>query len=148
MVGSTPTLGSRKDSLMTTAMDKIQDAMDSYDLYHGTTSSSAKRLLQDGWQPGSGVSTGNRGNSRYLYLTNGMENAAAYAGQIGGDVVLRVRNVPKSVLKVDPEDGSHDTVEEELGSSMGLPGNVVAFRPIDAEAFEKVEVDPGYFSVE
>lgn len=133
---------------MKPVMEKVSEAMESYTLYHGTTKSSAERLLRDGWQPGTGVSTGNRGNSRYLYLTNGAENAAAYAGQIGGNVVLRVRNVPKSALRVDPEDGSHDTVEEELNNSMGLPGNVVAFRPIDAEAFEIIDIDPGYFETE
>lgn len=133
---------------MSDAMDRIKDSMETYDLYHGTTTESANRLLRDRWQPGSGASTGNRGNSRYLYLTNGAENAAAYAGQIGGDVVLKVKNVPKSILKVDPEDGVYDTVAEELNSSTGLPGNVVAFRPIDPEAFEVVEIDPGYFSVD
>lgn len=50
-------------------------------LYHGTTSATARSLLQRGWSPNF-VSTGaNCGQSRYLYLTTEYEDALWFAHQ-------------------------------------------------------------------
>ena len=112
-----------------------------YTLYHGTTEDSAARLLAEGWAPNSGSIGGNCGQRRYLYLTNGAENALWFAEQKGGDVVLEVR-VPADTLRIDPEDGIKDTVEEELNLSHGLPGNVVLTKRLDASAFARFQPAP------
>ena len=109
-----------------------------YTLYHGTTETSASRMLAEGWTPNSWSAGGQCGQSRYLYLTNGAENALWYAEQKGETVVLEIR-VPADALRVDPEDGIKDTVEEELTLSHGLPGNVVLTRALDASAFSRFE---------
>ena len=104
---------------------------ESYTLYHGTCPENAERLMRDGWNPGSEPIGGNMGQSRYLYLTNGRENALWYAEQKGCSTVLKV-TVLASFLLVDPEDGTSDSVEEELNWDYDLPGKVVCFRPLPA----------------
>jgi hypothetical protein len=44
-------------------------------LYHGTCPDNAAALAQHGWQPRSGPSGGNQGQSRYLYLSTDREDA-------------------------------------------------------------------------
>lgn len=104
-------------------------------LYHGTCPEHAERLLRDGWQPNSGSVGGNMGQARYLYLTNEPENARWFAQEKGCEVVLAVTNIPLAYLRVDPEDGVADTVEDELNHPLGLPGNVVLTRPLGPEHF-------------
>lgn len=110
-------------------------------LYHGTTEESAAALLGAGWVPGSGPLGGNCGQRRFLYLTNDPENALWYAQEKGGEVVLEV-TVPRDALRVDPEDGAFDTVEEELARSHGLPGCVVATSPLLSSAFIRLGLMP------
>ena len=107
-------------------------------LYHGTDRESAENLIANGWTPNTWGQGGNMGQARYLYLTNGRENALWFAQEKGEDCVLEVTGVPLSFLNVDPEDGFGDTVEEELTSEHGLPGNVVLTKPLPASHFRIV----------
>jgi hypothetical protein len=104
-------------------------------LFHGTCEESAAALLRDGWAPNSGKVGGNMGQARYLYLTNIRENALWFAEEKGCDFVVEVVDVPLSHLRVDPEDGSADSVSEELNSPHGLPGSVVLIRTLGPEHF-------------
>lgn len=76
------------------------------------------------------------GQNRYLYLTTGYEDALRFANQKGSDTVVKVIDVPLSYLTVDPEDGSYDTVEQELNSPHGLPGKVALTNPLGPEHFK------------
>lgn len=105
-------------------------------LYHGTTPDSAELLMQNGWQPNSFASGSHCGQTRYLYLTTHPEDALWFANEKGSETVLEMKDVPYSMLKVDPEDGIGDTIEEEVGSPHGMPGKVVLTKAIDASAFE------------
>lgn len=104
-------------------------------LYHGTCPESAEILLSKGWSPRTGHVGGNMGQSQYLYLTTDPEDALWFAQEKGCDTVVKVSGVPLSYLKVDPEDGVGDTVEDELNSKMGLPGKVVLYRPLESNHF-------------
>ena len=106
-------------------------------LYHGTCAGNAEVLCQNGWQPGSGQQGGNMGQTRYLYLTSGIEDAEWFANEKGCTTVLAV-TVPVDYLIVDPEDGVGDTVEDELNSPHGLPGKVALTRAVGPEAFKVV----------
>ena len=103
-------------------------------LFVGCTGEKAHFLLENGWQPKPignihHTISAHGGQGHLLYLTNHPENAQWY-----GDTVLQV-TVPFNELIVDPEDGSHDTVEEELANSKGLPGSVCATKPLSPEKF-------------
>jgi len=111
-------------------------------LYHGTTPEGAQALLSDGWTPGSGFVGGNRGQRRYLYLTNLRENALWFAQEKGSDVVLELVDVPIANLRVDPEDGVADSVEAELASPRGMPGYVVLWKPVKAATFRISRLAP------
>lgn len=104
-------------------------------LYHGTCPESAAVLLEDGWTPNSGSVGGNVGQAKYLYLTTEPGDARWFANEKGCDTILMLRDVPVSVLAVDPEDGTEDTVREELNKSTGLPGKVVLTKPLAANHF-------------
>jgi len=103
-------------------------------LYHGTTEDAANALLSGGWKPNSGTMGGNCGNPRLLYLTTDPENALWFAQEKGGNTVLAVQ-VPFDSLVVDPEDGSRDTVEEELQEEFGIPGSVACTQPLPVNSF-------------
>ena len=105
-----------------------------YVLYHGTTTASAENLLKNGWRPDSWCQGNQCGQTKYLYLTNEPENAEWYAQEKDSGVVLKVL-VDKNNLKVDPEDGTADNIEDELSLKYGLPGSVVAVGPIPKENF-------------
>jgi len=110
-------------------------------LYHGTTEDAADALLSGGWKPNSGTMGGNCGNPSLLYLTTEPENALWFAQEKGGNTVLAVQ-VPFDSLIVDPEDGSEETVEEELQMAFGLPGSVACTKPLPVEAFSLHEPAP------
>jgi RNA:NAD 2''-phosphotransferase len=116
--------------------------MTSITLYHGTTPDSAQAITKNGWSPRSAAMGGNCGQSRYLYLTTEYEDALWFAQEKGSDTVLEVRDVPLSMLEVDPEDGTYDTVEEEISSSLGLPGKLVLTRSLPAENFSIFNPSP------
>lgn len=101
-------------------------------LYHGTTKENAKKLLENGWTPNSGQRGANGGNPKYLYVTNFPENALWFAEQAGGDIVLAIEDISIDQLKVDPEDGIGETVEEELSRSQKskMPAYLVVVSPI------------------
>lgn len=103
-------------------------------LYHGTTEESAAELCLNGWAPRSRSAGSQCGNPALLYLTNHPENALWYADQKGDVAVVEV-SLDAGALRVDPDDGSHDTVAEELAGS--VPGSVVAHGPIPASAFTR-----------
>jgi hypothetical protein len=107
-------------------------------LYHGTCPDNAESLISNGWQPRSGMRGGNLGQTRYLYLTTGEENALWYAGEKGCDTLVAVVNVPLDYLDVDPEDGTYDSATEEISKSQksGCPGNLVLKRSLSAEHFK------------
>lgn len=111
-------------------------------LYHGTTPENAERLLKNGWEPNIAPSGGNCGQARYLYLSTEFEDALWFSQQKGCDVVLEVRNVPFEHLKVDPEDGVYDRLEEEMNQPTGLPGKVVLWKPHPADGFAIVSRTP------
>ena len=114
-------------------IDMIAEASrPTYTLYHGTCSDV---LCQTGWTPGSGPQGGNMGQTRYLYLSSGAEDALWFAEEKGCSTVLVVRDVPAEYLIVDPEDGIGDTVEDELNSPHGLPGKVALTRALGPEHF-------------
>jgi hypothetical protein len=83
-------------------------------LYHGTTENNAKNLLNNGWQPNSNSQGSNMGNSKYLYLTSLPEDALWFADENGGNVVMKIKNIPLSYLQPDPDDESGYTMEELL----------------------------------
>ena len=105
-------------------------------LYHGTCEDNAAHLMQHGWQPHSGMSGGNQGQTRYLYLSTDREDALWFAQEKGCDTVLAVHNIPRDSLIVDPEDGIGDTVEAELHLSHGLPGKLALIKPLPASHFQ------------
>lgn len=105
-------------------------------LYHGTCYENAKSLCDNGWAPRASSSGGNMGQSQYLYLSTGQEDALWFAQEKGCDTLVEVRNIPLDYLKVDPEDGTHDTLEEELdGGKYKLPGKAVLTQPLPASHF-------------
>lgn len=114
-------------------MNIVEGEVKTYTLYHGTCSD---MLCQTGWEPNNTTQGGNMGQTQYLYLTNHPDNARWFAQEKGCDIVLVVRDVPSNYLRVDPEDGSTDTVEDELSFSMGIPGSVVLTQPLPADHFE------------
>jgi RNA:NAD 2''-phosphotransferase len=112
--------------------------METATLYHGTTAENAELLLEHGWEPNKVSGGGNCGQSRYLYLSTGYEDALWFAEQKGSDIVLEVSDIPLDHLRVDPEDGVYDTVEEEMSSPGGFPGKLVLTRPLEASRFRRV----------
>lgn len=107
-------------------------------LYHGCCEDSADNLVARGWSPNSWTSGGNMGDRRYLYLTTGEEDALWFANEKGCDSIVAVTNVPIDCLIVDPEDGTWDTVEEELSNKNGLPGKVALTKSLSAKHFRKI----------
>lgn len=104
-------------------------------LYHGTTPEAAEAILKEGWTPDRTPAGANMGQTCYLYLTTGYEDALWFAEQKGSDVVLEVRDIPLDSLAVDPEDGMAETVEEEVSNPWGLPGKLVLTKPLGPEHF-------------
>jgi 2'-5' RNA ligase/8-oxo-dGTP pyrophosphatase MutT (NUDIX family) len=107
-------------------------------LYHGTCPENAKELIEHGWQPNKAGMGGNAGQTKYLYLTNEIQNALWYAGEKGCETVVEVRDVPLDNLIVDPEDGVADDVLTELAHINDLPGNVCLTRPLPPTYFRVV----------
>jgi hypothetical protein len=105
-------------------------------LFHGTCQSSAEALVKYGWKPNQVSSGANQGQGRYLYLTNVEENALWFAQEKGCDTIIKIKNIPMDFLKVDPEDGNHDTVEEELNNEFNLPAYLVLTKALGPEHFE------------
>jgi hypothetical protein len=104
-------------------------------LYHGTCEGSAQQLLATGWSPSSGQQGGNMGQSRYLYCSTQYDDALWFAQEKGCDTVLTLVDIPVSSLRVDPEDGTADTLQDELNLPHELPGKVVVTKPIGPENF-------------
>lgn len=107
-------------------------------LYHGTNKNVADHLIKNGWQPRESGYSGNMGNPRYLYLTSDPENAMWYANEIGGDVVLEVRNIPIEYLIPDPEDEAGFTINELLNRMKKIskmPSNFALTQSINKNHF-------------
>ncbi|WP_411839865.1 hypothetical protein [Paracoccus sp. ME4] len=105
-------------------------------LYHGTSALNAVRLLACGWAPGQVPSGSQCGDPARLYLTTLPEDAAWFAARKEDGMVLELQ-VPRHLLRVDPEDRAGDTVEEEFAISArtGLPAKFTIAHPIGPEAF-------------
>jgi len=104
-------------------------------LYHGTCPSNADVLIENGWAPNLIAQGANMGQTRYLYLTTHPEDALWFAEQKGCSSIVEVRDVPIASLRVDPEDGIADTVEDEISNGFGLPGKLVLTKPLGADHF-------------
>ena len=115
----------------------IVESGDTITLYHGTCQSNAESLCTNGWEPNQVSAGANQGQARYLYLTSGIEDAAWFANEKGCSTVLSV-TVSLRDLRVDPEDGVADTVEDELNNAHGLPGKVILVRRVGPEAFRVI----------
>jgi GNAT superfamily N-acetyltransferase/2'-5' RNA ligase len=114
-------------------------AVETVTLYHGTCAENAKRLINNGWRPNQVPQGGNIGQTKYLYLSTGYNDALWFAEEKGCNVVLEV-TCPMDSLKVDPEDGFAETVEDELSTEerIGTPGKLVLTKPLGAEHFTVV----------
>lgn len=108
-----------------------------YTLYHGTCSDI---LTKTGWEPNKVQAGSNMGQTRYLYLSSHPDDARWFANEKGCDVVLVVKDIPASFLRVDPEDGIADTVDDELNNKLGLPGKVVLTKPLAASHFYLLDI--------
>lgn len=104
-------------------------------LYHGTTPENAESLLSEGWTPSSGHVGRNCDQARFLYLSTAYDDALWFANEKGSDTVLALVDVPLHLLEVDPEDGTYDTVDEELEEKGGLPGKVVLTGALSTDHF-------------
>lgn len=104
-------------------------------LYHGTQPGNAERLLRDG-KDGLAPLGSNLGQPHLLYATTHPENAKWFAEQAGGSDILTV-SVPVNQLRVDPEDGVHDSVLEELRASAksGVPASLAVFGSLASSNF-------------
>jgi hypothetical protein len=107
-------------------------------LYHGTCKENAKNILKNGWQPNSGQQGGNMGQTKYLYLSTGYEDALWFANEKGCNSVIKVVNVPKSCLIVDPEDGLEDNLDDELNLPYGMPGKIALIKQLGPEHFSEI----------
>jgi hypothetical protein len=91
---------------------------DTITVYHGTCESSAKVLISQGFDPERSPKPGaNQGRRGLLYVTTVPENALWFAEQNDCSTVVKIHNVPLSALIVDPEDGSADSVSEEISQA-------------------------------
>ncbi len=107
-------------------------------LYHGTCSENGQALCKAGWTPRAGMMGGNMGQTRYLYLSTEIEDALWFANQKGCSTVISVE-VPINSLRVDPEDGISDTVEEEMNLPHGMPGKLILTKPLGPTSFKIVQ---------
>lgn len=86
--------------LHTVSRSVIEMKYDALTLYHGTNEESALKILS-GWEPNSGQTGANFGQTRYLYCTTRIENALWFAEENSGSSVLSL-NVSLSDIIVDP----------------------------------------------
>lgn len=107
-------------------------------LYHGTCDENAQVLLKTGFTPNTVSSGGNMGQSKYLYVTNDIENARWFANEKGCNDILQIENIPIEYISVDPEDGTEKTVEDELNKKFGLPAYLVITKKLGPEHFKKI----------
>lgn len=108
-------------------------------LFHGTTKEYAKMLLENGWTPNRVSSGGNSGQSRFLYITDSPDNALWFSEQKGDNIVLEVVDISIEDLRVDPEDGINETVEEELNQviqGVKYPAYLVLFKSLGPAHFK------------
>jgi 8-oxo-dGTP pyrophosphatase MutT (NUDIX family) len=106
-------------------------------MYHGTSASSGKNLVVNGWQPNKWNQGGNLGQMKYLYLTTDSEDARWFANEKGEDTIVKVKHIPLNYLIVDSEDGTGKSVANELESSrrLGLPAKLALTKPLPREHF-------------
>lgn len=120
--------------------ENFQLGDDTITLYHGTCDSNAERLLENGWEANAGQMGGNMGQTRYLYLSSGWEDALWFAEEKGCNVVLEIRDIPLASLKPDPEDEAGYSMSELLDdladvNGMGFPRKFVLTQPLPASHF-------------
>jgi len=108
-----------------------------FTMYHGTCQASAVAMVSNGWQPRSGFIGGNMGQSKYLYVTSDPENAMWFAEENGCNTILKISDIPRDFLKVDPEDGGGLSFQEMLSfmSAFKMPGSFVLTQPLGPEHF-------------
>jgi len=99
----------------------------------------AEYLLLNGWQPRSGEYGSNMGQSKYLYVTTGAEDALWYAEEKGCNTILIIENLPLEYLKPDPEDEAGYTMKELLNTIIekpNFPRKFVIIKPLDKHYFK------------
>lgn len=107
-------------------------------MFHGTSEASGLNLMANGWQPNKWNQGGNLGQMKYLYLTTDSEDAKWFANEKGENTIVKVKHIPLTDLIVDPEDGTGNSVAEELESSrrLGLPAKLALTKPLTKDHFE------------
>lgn len=114
-------------------------------LYHGSSEYNEKALLENGWEPHKSTSGNQQGNPAYLYLTTTPESACWYACMKGNDKNVLEVTLPKSYLRVDPEDALWSPLSSDIDKELNRgETNFVCIKPINKEAFKKYT---GPFSV-
>jgi hypothetical protein len=124
------------DSGLMRAYEFLLETLDTVALYHGTCKDAAEQLIRNGWKPNTGSQGGNMGQARYLYCSTHPSDALWFAQEKGCDTVIKIVKVPLSSLRVDPEDGTADTLHDELNLPHGLPGKVVLTKPLGPQHFD------------
>lgn len=106
-------------------------------LYHGTHCGNAERLLARG-KIGLATVGANQGQPHLLYVTTHPENAQWFAEQAGGSDILEI-TVPAAQLRVDMEDGVHETVGAELEAAarFGIPASLALSGALPSEHFRR-----------
>lgn len=108
------------------------------DLFHGTCMHNAERMIEFGWKANSVSAGANQGQTRYLYLSSGIEDARWFAEEKGCDVVIKISNIPIDYLKPDPEDEAGFTMDDLLSRiDRGvIPSKFVLIKDLPKENFE------------
>lgn len=106
---------------------------DTITLYHGTCLENAKELIKNGWDVGR--TGGNLGQSKYLYLSSGYEDAMWFAEEKGCNTVVEIKDIPLDYLLPDPEDEAGYTMSELLNRTGGYPSKYVLTKPLSAKHF-------------
>jgi len=112
---------------------------ETYTMYHGSSKENEERLLNEGFKPYGSCSGGQCGNPAYLYLSMSPESANWFACQKGNDgSVIEVKNIPKSYLGVDPEDGLY-VIENDLDKELEAEGSFILKKPLSVTHFNQWE---------
>ena len=109
---------------------------ETHTMYHGTSVENEKQLIENGFEPYGSCSGGQCGNPAYLYLTQSPESANWYACQKGNDgSVIEIKNIPKSYLGVDPEDGIY-VIDNDLDKELKSGGSFILKNKLDESHFD------------
>jgi len=109
---------------------------ETYTMYHGTDKIHEDVLLKKGFIPNKCLSGSQCGNPAYLYLTLSPESASWYACMKGNkNTILEIKNIPKSYLGVDPEDGMY-IIPYDLDKELEVNGSFILKTKLDSSYFK------------